>query len=118
MARFKAGDIVVVDWRGGAFPREPNKLRPAIVVEDDELFDENYPNVLVVPLTSDPRLVVFGLTVTIDPEPENGCEQRCFAIAPSITAVSDRRIRLTKSRVRLDQLAEIRRQIAEAIGAG
>ena len=58
MARFKAGDIVIVGWRGGALPEEPNRLRPAIVVEDDALFDPDYPNVLVVPMTSDSRLAI------------------------------------------------------------
>ncbi len=33
-----AGQIVLVDWRD-ALPREPNKRRPAVVVEDSELFD-------------------------------------------------------------------------------
>ena len=30
--RFAAGDIVLADWRD-ALPKEPNKRRPAIVVE-------------------------------------------------------------------------------------
>jgi hypothetical protein len=33
-----AGQIVVVDWRGDALPKEPNKRRPAVVVEDAGLF--------------------------------------------------------------------------------
>ncbi len=118
MARRKAGDIVIVDWRGGARPKEPNRLRPAVVVEDDELFDPDYPNVVVVPLTNDRRLTIPGLAVTIDPTPGNGCEQRCFALAPSVTAVSASRVRPTESRITPDQLDEIRRRIAEAIGMG
>ena len=116
MARFEAGDIVIVDWRGGALPKEPNRLRPAVVVEDHELFDPNYPNVIVVPLTNDAVLAIPGLAVAIDPAPDNGCEQRCFALAPSVTSVSVRRENATKSRVRPDQLDQIRRRIAEAIG--
>src|ERR1051325_11112278 len=34
----RAGQIVLADWRGDARPREPNKRRPAVVVEDDVLF--------------------------------------------------------------------------------
>ncbi len=49
MSRHAAGSIVVVDWRGGSLPQEPGKLRPAVVVEDHELFPEEYPNMLVVP---------------------------------------------------------------------
>jgi mRNA interferase MazF len=118
VARWKAGDIVIVDWRGGDLPKEPNRLRPAIVVEDDELFDPAYPNVIVVPLTNDERLAIPGLSVTIDPPPENGCRQQCFVLAPSVTSVSVKRVKGTESRVRRDQLDAIRRRIAEAIGMG
>ncbi len=118
MARHRAGEIVIVDWRGGALPKEPNRLRPAIVVEDDALFDPDYPNVIVVPLTNDVRLAIPGLSVTIDPTPENGCRQSCFALAPSVTSVSVRRVSGTASRVRQEQLDAIRRRIAEAIGLG
>ena len=34
----RAGQIVLADWRGDALPKEPNKRRPAVVVEDDGLF--------------------------------------------------------------------------------
>ena len=57
----KAGQIVTVDWRKDPDdpaqdpqPPEPNKLRPAVVVQDTELFDPAYPTVLVVPMTGDP----------------------------------------------------------------
>ena len=118
MARFKAGDIVIVDWRGRPLPTEPTRLRPAVVVEDDELFDPGYPNILVVPLTTDQLLAIPGLAVTIDPAPYNGCKQRCFALTPSLTSVSASRVRATASRIRADQLEELRKRIAEAIGAG
>jgi mRNA-degrading endonuclease toxin of MazEF toxin-antitoxin module len=118
MSRPKAGDIVIVDWRGGALPKEPNSLRPAVVVEDETLFAQDYPNVLVVPLTSDAGIAMPSLSVVIDPAPENGCAQRCFALAPFVTAVSARRLRVTASRVGRDQLAAIRGRIAAAIGLG
>jgi hypothetical protein len=57
----KAEQIVTVDWRKDPQdpaqdpqPPEPNKLRPAVVVQDTELFDPAYPTVLVVPMTGDP----------------------------------------------------------------
>jgi mRNA interferase MazF len=118
VARFKAGDIVIVDWRGGALPKEPNRLRPAVVVEDHELFATDYPNILVVPLTNDAHLAIPGLSVAIDPTPENGCTRRCFALAPSVTSVSVTRVRATESHIHCDQLSEIRKRIAEAIGMG
>ena len=48
MAGFSGGQIVIADWRD-ALPKEPNKLRPAVVVEDETLFDPAYPNVILVP---------------------------------------------------------------------
>ena len=39
-------------------PPEPNKLRPAVVVQDCELFDPAYPTVLVVPMTGDLALAI------------------------------------------------------------
>jgi len=118
MSRAKAGDIVIVDWRAGVLPKEPNSLRPAVVVEDETLFAPDYPNVLVVPLTSDASIAMPSLSVTIDPTPENGCEQRCFALAPFVTSVSNRRVRVTASCIGRGQLADIRRRIADAIGVG
>jgi len=112
----RAGDIVIVDWRGGALPPEPNKLRPAVVVQDEALFASDYPNILVVPLTEDAALAIPELSVAVDPTPENGCSKRCFALAPFVTAVSRRRLRTTPSRIRLEQLRRIRQQIAAAIG--
>ena len=115
MPAFAAGQIVLADWRDG-LPREPNKLRPAIVVQDSGLFDPDYPNVILVPLSEDRFTVAPDLSVTIDPTPENGCTKRCYALSPSVAATSARRLRSTDSRVLPAQLAEIRRQIGFAIG--
>jgi mRNA interferase MazF len=38
LAGFSGGQIVVADWRD-ALPKEPNKLRSAVVIEDETLFD-------------------------------------------------------------------------------
>ena len=77
MGRFRAGQIVVADWRD-ALPKEPNKLRPTVVIEDDELFDPSYPNVILVPLTDDARLAIPDLAVATEPSAENGCPKRCW----------------------------------------
>lgn len=57
----QAGQIVLADWRDDAMPKEPNKRRPAVVVEDDGLFGPDYPNAILVPLTDDHRLVIADL---------------------------------------------------------
>lgn len=69
----RAGQIVLADWRGDALPTEPNKRRPAVVVEDDGLFAPGYPNVILVPLTEDVTLAIPDLSVAITPTAENGC---------------------------------------------
>jgi len=73
LAGFSGGQIVVADWRDG-LPKEPNKLRPAVVVEDETLFDPAYPNVILVPLTEDQRLAIPDLSVAIDPTPPAAAE--------------------------------------------
>jgi mRNA interferase MazF len=115
MATLDAGQIVLVDWRD-ALSKEPNKLRPAIVVEDNELFGPAYPNVILVPLSTDPLEAPEELTLAVDPTPENGCPKRCHALSHCVAATSIERITPTSSRVTPDQLWTIRRQIAFAIG--
>jgi hypothetical protein len=116
VAAFKAGEIVIADSRGDALPKEPNQLRPAVVIEDHELFSADYPNVILVPLSDDPALAILGLAETIDPTPENACTKRCFALAPFVSCTASARVRATGSKVTHEQLARIRRQVAEAIG--
>jgi mRNA-degrading endonuclease toxin of MazEF toxin-antitoxin module len=113
---YHAGDIVLADWRGDVRPSEPNKLRPAIVVEDTALFTPAYPNVILVPLTDDANLVIADLSVALLPTPENGCTKPCWAAAHLVTTTSKSRLRHTQSRVTPTDLAAIRRRIAESIG--
>lgn len=114
--RLRAGQIVLADWRGDALPKEPNKLRPAVVVEDDGLFDPSYPNAILVPLTEDAALAIADLSVAIAPTAENGCGKTCWAVSHLVATTSKARLRATGSRIAPDQLAAIRRQIALAIG--
>jgi mRNA interferase MazF len=112
---FSGGQIVIADWRD-ALPKELNKLRPAVVVEDETLFDPAYPNVILVPLTEDPRLAIADLSVAIDPTPQNGCTKRCYALSHCVATSSAKRMKKTSSRIADDELLAIRRQIALAIG--
>jgi mRNA-degrading endonuclease toxin of MazEF toxin-antitoxin module len=112
---FTAGQVVLVDWRD-ALPKEPNKRRPAVVVEDSDLFDDAYPNLILVPLTEDRRLAIADLSVTIPPSPDNGCAKRSHALAHHVTTTSKRRITPTSSHITEAQLTEIRRLIGIAIG--
>ena len=118
MSRHAAGTIVVVDWRGRALPDEPARLRPAVVVEDHDLFPEQYPDTIVVPLTREEGLAHESFAERIEPTPDNGAETTCWALAHHVTSVSLRRITSTPSRVTPDQLAAIRRRITVAVGVG
>jgi hypothetical protein len=115
--KLTAGQIVLVDWRD-ALPKEANKRgRPAIVVEDNELFDEAYANVVLVPLAEDPHVAIKDLSVLISPTPANGCAKPSHALAHHVTATSKSRIiRVTESRVLPEQLRQIRRLIALTVG--
>jgi mRNA-degrading endonuclease toxin of MazEF toxin-antitoxin module len=110
-----AGQIVLVDWRD-ALPKEPNKLRPAVVVEDDELFSPDYPNAILVPLTEDATLAIPDLSVVIEPTAGNGCSKPCWAVSHLVATTSKARLRATRSGITPEQLAAIRGQIALAIG--
>lgn len=110
-----AGQIVLVDWRDG-LPKEPSKRRPAVVVENSDLFDDSYPNLILVPLAEDPHLAIADLSVPIPSTPENGCAKACFSLAHQVTTTSKQRITATPSRITEAQLAELRRLIGIAIG--
>lgn len=112
----KAGQIVLADWRGDALPKEPNKHRPAIVVEDDGLFAPGYPNAILVPLTEDAGLIIPDLAVAIDPTVENGCSKPCWAVSHLVATTSKARLTVIPSRITPEQLATIRRQIALSVG--
>jgi len=93
-------------------------LHPAVIVEDDELFPDNYPNALVVPLTRDEGLAHRSFAERIEPTDENGGGTTCWALAHHVTSVSLQRINPTTSRVTAHQLASIRRRVAVGVGAG
>lgn len=117
MSRHSAGSIVVVDWRGGSLAQEPGRLRPAVVVEDHELFPEAYPNMLVVPLTRDEGLAHRSFAERIEPTVDNGADTTCWALAHHVTSVSPRRVNPTASRITAEQLSSIRKRITVAVGA-
>lgn len=113
--KIEAGRIVLVDWRD-ALPKEANKKRPAIVVEDSELFDAAYPNLILVPLAEDPHLAIRDLAVRITPTAENGCSKPCHALAHHVATTSKQRITPTDSHITGEQLETIRKLIGLAIG--
>ena len=115
MADFAPGQIVLVDWRD-ALPKEPSKFRPAVVIENSELFDPSYPNLILVPISEDRELASPDLSVNLDPTPENGCTKRCYALSSYLAATTKRRVRPTESCILPEQLEIIRRQVALAIG--
>jgi mRNA-degrading endonuclease toxin of MazEF toxin-antitoxin module len=115
--KLAAGQIILMNLRD-ALPNEPGKrARPCVVVEDPRVFAE-YANVIVVPLTHDRAASFSMLMTTIDPTPENGCSERCYAISAHVASSSRTRIvRATESHVSAEQLATIRAQIALCIAA-
>jgi mRNA interferase MazF len=112
----RAGQIVLADWRGDALPKEPNKQRPAVVVEDDGLFAPSYPNAILVPLTEDAALAILDLSVAITPTAENGCSKPCWAVSHLVATTSKTRLQATPSRITQPQLVAIRRQIVLTVG--
>ncbi len=65
---------MIVDWRSGALGNEPTKARPAVTIEDHELFPADYLTTLVVPLTYEVGLAHAASSVRIDPTAQNGVD--------------------------------------------
>lgn len=112
----RAGQIVLADWRGDGRPGEQNKLRPAIVVDEESLFEPHYTNAILVPLSSDALMVIRDLVLAITPTAENGCVKPCWALSYMVSSLAKTRMRITPSQVTSLQLRDVRRQIAFAIG--
>ena len=120
----KAGQIVAVDWRKepadpaqNPQPPEPNKLRPAVVVQDTELFDPAYPTVLVVPMTGDSALAIPDLTVVLQPCRTNGCKKLSYLLPQHLTCVAKTRITsVTQSEITPAELQQLRQLVVLTIG--
>ena len=119
-----AGQIVTVDWRRDPHhpaqdphPPEPNKLRPAVIVQDTDLFDPSYPTVLVVPMTGDPELAIPELTVVLQPSASNGCKKVSHLLPQHLTCVAKTRIHAaTDSRISAAELQQLRQLVVLTIG--
>ncbi len=112
----RAGAVVLVDWRRGALPGEPTKIRPSIVVDEQGRFPSDYANIIVVPMSSKEMLVVPTFSERIDPTPENGAPVASWALAHHVSMVSLQRVKVTQSRITDEQLASLRHRIALALG--
>jgi mRNA interferase MazF len=102
-------------WHDGK-QLEPNKSRPAVVVEDHELFDDTWPAVILVPITDEGPHVVPSLSVRLKPTPENGCAKPCYVAAHLVATIAASRVRATPSRITEPELHAVRERIARAIG--
>ena len=110
------GLIVLIDWRDAlAGSREPNKIRPAIIVGCQRLYGSILPFEMVVPLTSIAELAIAGVSLKILPSIENGCVRTCYALGWNAQVVPHARITATQSRIEEKQLAMIRAQIASCV---
>jgi len=116
--KLSAGQILIINLRD-ALPNEPGKrAHPCVLIENRQIFGDEYANIIVVPLTHDRKASFSILTTTIDPTPENGCVVRSYAISGHVTSTSRLRIvRATDSRITDEQVANIRAQVALAIAA-
>ena len=93
-----SGQIITVDWckepnepAQDPQPPEPNKLRPAVLVHNCELFDPAYPTVPVVPMTGDPALPMADLTVVPQASSTNGCRKVSYLQPQNLICVAETR---------------------------
>lgn len=110
------GQIVITEWREDELSKEENKRRPSVIVEESGLFAHGYPNVILVPITDDENLAIPDLSVIIDPTSENGFPKRSIIVSHLVSTTSKSRIEPTSCRITPEELAEVREQIAFALG--
>jgi mRNA interferase MazF len=96
-------------------PGEPTRIRRAVVVENPDRFEEGYQALVVVPLTTERRLVDATFALRIDPTPENGASVTSWALPHNVNSVSLRRAKPTLARITVEQLRLIRQRIALAL---
>jgi mRNA interferase MazF len=107
----------VLNWRADGLPKEANKIRPRVIVEDTDLFAEEHPNVIVVPLTTSASTIVSQLAVTTAPTRENGLERTSFAPTYMVTAASKQHVQHEPiGTSNAGQLHSMRAYIAESLG--
>jgi mRNA interferase MazF len=116
MSRPRAGDILIVDFRAGALPGEPNKIRPAVVIDNDMLFADDFDGVFVAPITSDERRVHPLFAVLLEPDMQNRCKTRSWVLGNRATAVSPLRCRMTEASITTEQLQLVRQRVAYMMG--
>lgn len=111
-----AGSIVVANFRGGDSREEPNKLRPAVVLQDTALFSETYGLLIVVPLTRDVSRLHHTFAVRLEPTSQNGCTETSWVLANVPTTIARRRALPTQSSITAEELLLLRQRTALAIG--
>jgi mRNA interferase MazF len=111
-----AGSIVVADFRGRPLPGEPNKLRPAVVLQDEKLFFNDYDLVFVAPITSDTTFVHPAFAVRLEPSARNGCNAPSWIIANAPMAIALTRTRPTPSSITKEELELARLRVAQMMG--
>ena len=106
--RLKRGDVAIVAMQG-----EYGKVRPAIIIQTDALFD--IPSVVIVPCTSE---IVADCIYRPDihPDPENGLQCQSQAMTDKIAAVPLRRVREIVGTVSADTLRAVEQAAQFVIG--
>jgi mRNA interferase MazF len=97
----KRGDIVLVALKG-----DYGKPRPAVILQNDLLTEEESDSVVVCPMTSD----VSGMKefrVRIDPKPSNGLSVESEVMVEKLAGVPRRRLREVIGRLEGEELQAV-----------
>jgi len=104
------GDIVIV-----AAPGDFGKPRPAVIIQGDALNRAEPDTSIVALMTSDLRDAPL-LRLAVEPTPENGLNTATQIQTSRIVTLRSQRIGKTIGRLADDQLVELNRLLALAIG--
>jgi mRNA-degrading endonuclease toxin of MazEF toxin-antitoxin module len=83
------GEVWLTDF-GDPYPGEPSHHRPALVIGPTEAFGQNFPFVVVVPMTTTRR--GLSLHVEVEASLENGLDDTSYAQCELLRSVNRRRL--------------------------
>ena len=83
------GELWLVDF-GEPFPGEPGEFRPALILGPPETFGQDFPFVIVAPLTTTVR--ALAIHVEVESGSGTGLDETSFVRCELISSISRRRL--------------------------
>lgn len=104
------GDVILA-----ALPREFGRPRPAVVLQETDVFPP-VTSLTVAPLST--HASGLDIRIVIDPSPANGLRRRSEAMIDKLTTVERERVGPVVGRIAPSDMTQIERALATFLGLG